>query len=189
MMRPLKMYILYEKKRNRLHLYSFLHPYSRKCKKMIGNLDSMNKKYKFAKKITFMRNNISCLCTLPIFMMAVTSCHECGYNTSKTVDGIKVENSRYDVGIVDKSGNADCHKRYSFILENTTDHNVEFDSAEVSCTCLTIDHYPSLVKANSSDSVTGHINISELHGKFSRFLYLNFKDGEVMLLRVVGEAK
>ena len=53
-----------------------------------------------------MRNNISCLCTLPIFMTAVTDCHECGCNTSKTVEGIKVENIRYDVGIVDKSTNA-----------------------------------------------------------------------------------
>lgn len=132
---------------------------------------------------------------LPTFLMLTflfvigftfSSCRNDEKKRERIVCGIKVADNHYDIGKVDSRLDTQNMKRFCYVLQNTTDQRVQLESVEGSCSCLTIEYYPMSIEAYSRDSLVGYIDVTNLVGSFSRSIYVNFKSGDVMLLRVIG---
>lgn len=127
---------------------------------------------------------------LPILLLTANvlcSCHnDKDVANERIVCGIRVENCHYNIGIVEYSPNEHHYKRFCYILHNTTNQNIQLDSVEVSCNCISVEYSPICISACENDSIVGYIDVRDLKGVFSRSLYVNFTNGEVMLLRVRG---
>lgn len=121
-------------------------------------------------------------------LLTILLFNSCDTNKSekmeRIVSGIKVENYHYDLGKIQTSLCTQYPFYYS--IQNITSRDVHIDSVEVSCSCLHIDHLPTELKEFQKDSIVGHIDVMDLKGKFSRSLYVNLNNGEVLLLRVTG---
>lgn len=123
-----------------------------------------------------------------IFIMCFYLFVGCNHMSKKTfvVGGIKVENRNYELGTVRNRQTGERFRRFCFVLENVTNDEIEFDSTEVSCSCLLIEHSPIRIMANGNDSISGKIDLDGTHGKLSKSIYATLKNGEVILLRVIG---
>jgi len=119
-------------------------------------------------------------------LITMSACFNNERKEERVVCGIKVENCHYNIGKVDTSSGTNLSKHFCYMLYNTTNQTIQFDSVEVSCNCLSVEHSPKFINAYSNDSVVGNINLQGLKGSFSRSLYVNLGTGDVMLLRVVG---
>lgn len=116
----------------------------------------------------------------------LSSCNNIEMKTERIVCGIKVKDCHYDIGSVGSSYNSPHFRHFCYVLQNTTNREIYLDTLEVSCNCLSVNYVPKCIKAYSSDSIVGNIDVTDLRGHFSRSIYVNFECGDIMLLRVTG---
>lgn len=92
-----------------------------------------------------------------------------------------------DLGTLEKKRDNN-HVPFSFLIRSNVDSIVHITKVDVSCKCLAVDSM-NAVLPNQDNVLKGTIDLSHLNGHINKALYVNCGNGDVLLLRVIGEVK
>lgn len=104
--------------------------------------------------------------------------------TAQNEAGLQAAESRYDFGSVSKSKKDSVI--FEFELRNKGKEPVVIDEIDLSCSCLSISSRPDTLQPGTSATIRGAAGIKESKGKFSKPIFVNYNNEEVLLLRIVG---
>lgn len=133
-----------------------------------------------------MKMRLSIIETL-LFCIIFCSCSHGQKAESRLVSGLYVGQAYFDCGKMKKMEMRS--KDFSFELENKSEKEIIIHDVDVSCPCVVIDKAPDKIASGASEKVVGHIDIENQGGKLSKPIFVNFDNGEVMLLRIIGEVE
>lgn len=99
-------------------------------------------------------------------------------------ESLRVKNKTCNLGNLSKKDNHVID--FSFDIENVSNVPIVIDKIDVSCGCVFIEKIRKPISAHKFIKLKGNINIQKQEGYFSKSIYLNYSNGNVMLLKVKG---
>lgn len=135
-------------------------------------------------------------CLLKIKQIALTFVSfsffiSCGY---KSIDydknlgsSLAARSIDYYCGVFEKEHAKEVN--FSFDIYNKSDSILKIEGIDVSCGCLSVRSYPTLLTPDSLYQINGTINLAGQKGHVNKCIFVNYSKDEVYLLRVVADIK
>lgn len=103
-------------------------------------------------------------------------------------EGLYCKKRVYDLGVVHKQ-NGIKEMPFTFYIYNNSKSVIEIGKIDVECGCTQIHETPKSIAPFSKEEINGSVDISNLYGRISKPIFVNYGNNRILLLRIYGIIK